>query len=641
MTYDVLERNVGSVVLLVGLCEQVAKSLKMSRLLAVSIDELKDQIEQERQQKLLDEADRITAEIHRTLLHWLKLWDYVVFGKELNIKNKDKKKQNKDNKKKKYQPEVMDELDKYNRPVQKIALLNGPPGLGKTTLAHVLAEHAGYSTVEINASDDRSAEVFKNKLESATQMKAVLGDDPRPNCLIIDEIDGAPLRTDEPIGQKKKKQQGGLLLRPIICICNDQYVPALRQLRQCALIVNFPPTEPAKLAGRLYEVCSHSDEVDFEVIRFEQLKADMNTLLALCEKTDNDIRSCLNTLQFIQRKKKELSLKSIQMSNVGSKDSNKSLFSLWYDVFSMPRQKSVVHVITCRFHNIVRSAHASGDYEKIIQGLCLEKYVIPNIVWGSTLIYKNMNMASDWICFTDELYQYINHMQDYCLMPYIPYVVATFHLLYASNQRPKVQYPHAQYEALFGLIVFDKCSIIYNYTSPQTEMLPSTRKYLNEQCAVLEVLPPLMDIIQPTLRPKSRLTVVYKLRFPIADQLSELGKTWMRLLDFLIQLEKMRRTESASGTIVQKPEPSHKQKLTAKPITEEEKPIKDFFGRVIKKKTPEPKQKKVEKKNVLTTDIWFHFKEGYSNAVRRNIHLALLVQQDYNPRKAETLKMKF
>ena len=42
------------------------------------------------------------------------------------------------------------------------------------------------------SSDDRSAEIFKNKIEAATQMKAVLGPDPRPNCLVIDEIDGAP-----------------------------------------------------------------------------------------------------------------------------------------------------------------------------------------------------------------------------------------------------------------------------------------------------------------------------------------------------------------------------------------------------------------------------------------------------------------
>lgn len=44
----------------------------------------------------------------------------------------------------------------------------------------------------MNASDERNVEAFKLQLENATQMRSVLGSDPRPNCLIIDEIDGAP-----------------------------------------------------------------------------------------------------------------------------------------------------------------------------------------------------------------------------------------------------------------------------------------------------------------------------------------------------------------------------------------------------------------------------------------------------------------
>lgn len=61
--------------------------------------------------------------------------------------------------------------------------------IGKTTLAHILARHAGYDPLEINASDDRSESVLYDKIRSATEMQSVSGG--RPNCLILDEIDGA------------------------------------------------------------------------------------------------------------------------------------------------------------------------------------------------------------------------------------------------------------------------------------------------------------------------------------------------------------------------------------------------------------------------------------------------------------------
>ena len=54
----------------------------------------------------------------------------------------------------------------------------------------MVARHCGYRTVEINASDERTAATLHARIRDAVQMQSVMGAG-RPNCVIIDEIDGA------------------------------------------------------------------------------------------------------------------------------------------------------------------------------------------------------------------------------------------------------------------------------------------------------------------------------------------------------------------------------------------------------------------------------------------------------------------
>ncbi|KAK3690943.1 hypothetical protein RRG08_021640 [Elysia crispata] len=643
--------------------------------------------------------------INRSLLHWLKLWDYVVFGKDVpkpmkkgaNKSKKDKEKEM-NYKNKKFFSEVAEQLDKHHRPEQKIALLCGPPGLGKTTLAHIVAKHAGYNVVEMNASDDRSVDVFRNKLESATQMKAVIGADPRPNCLIIDEIDGAPTpainvllnlikRTDIDVSsdKKKKKKEGDLLLRPIICVCNDQYVPALRQLRQMALILNFPQTESSKLASRLHEV-----------VKVERLKADLNALLALCERTDNDIRSCLNTLQFVRQSNKELTLRDVQTMSVGQKDSQKSLFSLWNDVFTMPRPKknrfvSIQDLVegkqdtlqvnnispSARFQHILYMCQAAGETDRVMQGIH-ENYLEakakdPHLI--------GLNIATDWLCFADCLNQYIARHQDFSVLKFSAFLPVTFHFLYAAYNPSRVQFPHGQFEAK------QKHQKTINLlTSLLSDMTPRTQKFTNSTNLTLDLLSPMLDILQPTLRPvntqlysskeKEELSnvvnimiaynmtyhqekspdgqYVYALdpnveeviKFPGLKQRKQLTYGAKQMIAREISLEKMRRAEDArnrdakpivpkqatkpaptvnnkSGPAV----PNHLQKLEAKSIIPQKTSV-NFFGNLVRTKrektqvkdaTEEEVKQDKSKRELLDTIIWFHFKEGFSNAVRRAV----------------------
>jgi chromosome transmission fidelity protein 18 len=123
------------------------------------------------------------------------------------------------------------------------------------------------------------------------------------------------------------------LQRPIICICNDAYVPALRPLRQIAQIYNLRKPEASVLAKRLKCICD-----------LEGLKADMRALVTLCEKADCDVRTCLNTLQFLKsnsggNRKFKISTEVIKEAPVGHKDCQKSLFSIWHDIFYVPPSK--------------------------------------------------------------------------------------------------------------------------------------------------------------------------------------------------------------------------------------------------------------------------------------------------------------
>nr|XP_060642516.1 chromosome transmission fidelity protein 18 homolog [Anolis sagrei ordinatus] len=493
---------------------------------------------------------------NRCLLKWLKLWDGVVFGRERPPKKArseappasrpTKEQPGKWKSKAQATEEALEaQLDPQNRPKHKVALLCGPPGLGKTTLAHVIAKHAGYNVVEMNASDDRSPEAFKTRIEAATQMRSVLGANEKPNCLVIDEIDGAPTasinvllgivnrkavenESETGSGKTKRRKEGGLLLRPIICICNDQYVPSLRLLRQQAFLLNFPTTSQSRLVQRLQEVATH-----------QGMKADPGALAVLCEKTENDIRSCINTLQFLySRGKKELTTRTVQTAKVGLKDQNKGLFSVWQEIFQLPKMhrqrigmgpsipsggnenlfaangRTSANAAAQRFEHILHLGTSSGEHEKLSQGL-FENFLHMKVK-GSSL--DSACLGLDWMGFTDLVNQAAMNGQSFQLLRFLPFLPVAFHFLFAASSAPHLTFPSSQQECLV------KRSQRQNLVASMASgMGPGSRSRYGFQALVLEVLDFLLEIISPKLRPVNPQLFSQKER----QQLAELVDTML------------------------------------------------------------------------------------------------------------------
>ncbi|MBI3840652.1 MAG: AAA family ATPase [Thaumarchaeota archaeon] len=168
------------------------------------------------------------------------------------------------------------------KPGVRAALLVGPPGSGKTTTVHLLADKMGMNLVELNASDTRTKERLTKKLGEAISSTNLYG---TRSLIFLDEVDGLAGRSDygaiDFIKDAVRKSEN-----PVVMAANDPEADEVRKLSNVTTKMPFGRIDAAEVVGRLRAVAES-----------EGLVADDAELAGVAEKANGDMRAAINSLQ--------------------------------------------------------------------------------------------------------------------------------------------------------------------------------------------------------------------------------------------------------------------------------------------------------------------------------------------------------
>lgn len=187
--------------------------------------------------------------------------------------------------------------------IYRAVMIHGPPGIGKTTAAHLVAKLEGYDVVESNASDTRSKKFVEEGLRGVLDTTSLGGyfsaegkdiEAKKKNMvLIMDEVDGMSAGDRGGVGAMAAIARKTNI--PLIMICNERSLPKMRPFDRVVYEIPFRRPTADQIRARLMTICYR-----------EGLKVTPQVLDALVEGTRSDIRQLVNMLSTAKLDQKNL-----------------------------------------------------------------------------------------------------------------------------------------------------------------------------------------------------------------------------------------------------------------------------------------------------------------------------------------------
>ncbi|KAI0385362.1 replication factor RFC1 C terminal domain-containing protein [Hypomontagnella monticulosa] len=176
-------------------------------------------------------------------------------------------------------------------------IVSGPPGIGKTTAAHLAAKLEGYDVLESNASDTRSKKLVESGVSEVMNNTSLRGffagdgkkvDKEKKNIvLVMDEVDGMSAGDRGGVGALAKFCKKTEV--PVILICNERKLPKMKPFDFVAFDIKFQRPTVDQIRSRMMTVCHR-----------EGLKLSPQVLDALIEGSNRDIRQIINMLSTVK-----------------------------------------------------------------------------------------------------------------------------------------------------------------------------------------------------------------------------------------------------------------------------------------------------------------------------------------------------
>ncbi|WP_418280239.1 replication factor C large subunit [Halorubrum sp. DTA98] len=173
-------------------------------------------------------------------------------------------------------------------------ILHGSPGVGKTSAAHALANDMDWETVELNASDQRTADVIERFAGRAARNAtlggsaagggATGGDTASRQLVILDEADNIHGNYDRG-GASAITTLVAESGQPIVLIANEFY-DISRGLRSACQDIEFRDVSARSIVPVLRDIC-----------RKEGIEFESDALDRIAERNRGDLRGAINDLQ--------------------------------------------------------------------------------------------------------------------------------------------------------------------------------------------------------------------------------------------------------------------------------------------------------------------------------------------------------